>query len=232
MKIKDSIKNCLDYFIKIKLSLKLIKLNVELQSGVKVDNKTTFEGDSVIYKNTSIKDSQIGKGSYVGWDSIMDKCRIGKFCSIAPYTEVIYGRHPTNEFCSTHPAFFSIQKQAGFTFVDKSCFPEFKYADDENEKSVVIGNDVWIGQGAKILEGVTIGDGAIIGANAFVTKNIEPYSINVGVPTKKIKYRFTDETIRDLEKSEWWNQDFKWLKKNIDAFNDPAELIRRLIDGE
>ena len=39
-------------------------------------------------------------------------------------------------------------------------------------KAVSIGNDVWVGGGAKILSGITIGDGAIIGANAVVTKNI------------------------------------------------------------
>ena len=41
---------------------------------------------------------------------------------------------------------------------------------------VIIGNDVWIGAGAKILPGVAIGDGAIIGANALVTKDVEAFS--------------------------------------------------------
>jgi len=40
-------------------------------------------------------------------------------------------------------------------------------------KPVSIGNDVWVGGGAKILSGVSIGDGAIIGANAVVTKDVE-----------------------------------------------------------
>ncbi|TBR42175.1 sugar O-acetyltransferase [Marinomonas agarivorans] len=37
---------------------------------------------------------------------------------------------------------------------------------------VTIGNNVWVGGGAKILAGVTIGDNAIIGANAVVTKDV------------------------------------------------------------
>ena len=41
---------------------------------------------------------------------------------------------------------------------------------------VMIGNDVWVGAGAKILPGVCIGDGAIIGANALVNKDVEPLS--------------------------------------------------------
>lgn len=43
-------------------------------------------------------------------------------------------------------------------------------------KPVMIGNDVWIGAGAKILPGITIGDGAIIGANALVRHDVAPNS--------------------------------------------------------
>ncbi len=54
---------------------------------------------------------------------------------------------------------------------------------------VIIGKDVWIGAGAKILKGVTVGDGAVVGANAVVTKDIPPYAIVGGVPATIIKYR-------------------------------------------
>lgn len=54
---------------------------------------------------------------------------------------------------------------------------------------VVIGNDVWIGAGAKILANVHIGDGAIIGSNAVVTSDIPANAIAVGVPAKVIRQR-------------------------------------------
>ena len=54
---------------------------------------------------------------------------------------------------------------------------------------VVIGNDVWIGAGAKILINCHIGDGAIIGANAVVTGDIPPNAIAVGIPARVIKCR-------------------------------------------
>lgn len=57
------------------------------------------------------------------------------------------------------------------------------------EKPVLIGNDVWIGDKVTILPGVKIGDGCIIGANAVVTKDIPPYSVVAGVPAKIIKSR-------------------------------------------
>lgn len=54
---------------------------------------------------------------------------------------------------------------------------------------VRIGDDVWIGAGCRILGGVTIGDGCVVGAGTVVTKDLPPYSISVGVPSKVIKYR-------------------------------------------
>lgn len=54
---------------------------------------------------------------------------------------------------------------------------------------VVIGDDVWLGAGAKILANVHIGDGAIIGSNAVVTTDIPANSVAVGVPAKVIRQR-------------------------------------------
>jgi acetyltransferase-like isoleucine patch superfamily enzyme len=52
-----------------------------------------------------------------------------------------------------------------------------------------IGNDVWLGADVKVLSGVTIGDGCVVGAGSVVTKNIEPFSISVGVPSRVINHR-------------------------------------------
>ena len=54
---------------------------------------------------------------------------------------------------------------------------------------VIIGDDVWIGAGAKLLRDVHIGNGAVIGANSVVTTDIPPYAIAVGAPARVIKYR-------------------------------------------
>ena len=53
--------------------------------------------------------------------------------------------------------------------------------------AVTIGDNVWIGDKATILPGVKIGEGAIIGANTIVTKDVPPYSMVVGNPTRVIK---------------------------------------------
>jgi acetyltransferase-like isoleucine patch superfamily enzyme len=50
---------------------------------------------------------------------------------------------------------------------------------------VKIGNDVWIGEGAKIMKGVLIADNCTIGANAVVTKSIpHKYTVVGGAPAE------------------------------------------------
>jgi len=52
---------------------------------------------------------------------------------------------------------------------------------------VVIGNHVWIGQGAMIMKGVTIGEGAIIGAGAWVATNVKPNALVMGDPARTVQ---------------------------------------------
>lgn len=53
--------------------------------------------------------------------------------------------------------------------------------------NVIIGNNVYIGPGAKILNDVVIADGIRIGANAVVNKSfLEPNITIAGVPAKKV----------------------------------------------
>jgi dTDP-4-amino-4,6-dideoxy-D-glucose acyltransferase len=54
---------------------------------------------------------------------------------------------------------------------------------------LVIHNDVYIGASCTIMPNIIIGEGSIIGAASFVNKDIEPWSINVGSPAKKIGER-------------------------------------------
>lgn len=60
----------------------------------------------------------------------------------------------------------------------------------DNDRDVVIGNDVWVGTRAIILHGVTVGDGAVIGAGSVVTRDVPPYSIVAGNPARLIRERF------------------------------------------
>ena len=54
-------------------------------------------------------------------------------------------------------------------------------------QDTVIGNRVWIGEGAVILKGVSIGDDSIIAANATVTKSFCAGSIIGGNPAHTLR---------------------------------------------
>lgn len=51
----------------------------------------------------------------------------------------------------------------------------------------IIGNNVNIGAGAKVIGPISIGDNSIIGANSVVVSDISANSIASGVPAKNIK---------------------------------------------
>lgn len=46
-----------------------------------------------------------------------------------------------------------------------------------------------VGAGAVVFPGVVIGEGASVGSLTMVTHNLEPWSVNFGIPAKKIKQR-------------------------------------------
>jgi acetyltransferase-like isoleucine patch superfamily enzyme len=81
-----------------------------------------------------------------------------------------------------------------------------------NDRPVIIGNDVYLGDGIIVMPGVTIGNGAVVAANAVVTKDVEPYTIVGGIPAKKIRDRFPDDIKEKLLETKWWNIKLEVLK--------------------
>lgn len=56
-----------------------------------------------------------------------------------------------------------------------------------DHKPIVIEDNVWIGEFARICKGVTLGKNSIVGANAVVTKDVPSNCIVAGNPAKIIK---------------------------------------------
>jgi acetyltransferase-like isoleucine patch superfamily enzyme len=131
-----------------------------------------------LYDNVAVgKSCSIGDYSYINPNSFIDdQTVIGKYCSISRNVIIGIGNHNIDGI-TTHPIGYS-------KYWNDRIVREIK-----SMQKTVIGNDVWIGAGAIILNGITIGDGAVVGAGAVVTKNVEPYSVVVGVPAKHIKTR-------------------------------------------
>lgn len=57
----------------------------------------------------------------------------------------------------------------------------------ERKLSPVLGSNIFIGAGAKVIGGVTIGDGAKIGANAVVVDDVAPGTTVVGIPARVVR---------------------------------------------
>lgn len=70
----------------------------------------------------------------------------------------------------------------------------------ERRQSPIIGDDVFIGAGAKIVGPVKIGDGARIGANAVVVHDVPAHTTVVGIPAKPVKRR--EDAAKEKEAAE------------------------------
>lgn len=204
-------------FRSIALEIQFKKKSLKI-SGSSSAVKCSFGEKNTIYSNVFLNGVCLGDLSYIAANTRINNTKIGNFCSIGPDCRIGIGKHPAKIFVSTHPAFFSILKQAQVTFVDKNYF--------EEAEEIIIANDVWVGANVVILDGVNISDGVIVAAGSIVTKDIPPYAIVAGVPAKVIKYRFDKEEIDQLLKIKWWEKDIKFLENNYKKFHDIKGFIK------
>lgn len=197
-----------------------------------ISASTIFEGENSVADNVRVLDSYVGKGSYISHDSEIYNTKIGKYSCIANGVKTVIGSHPIEGFATVHPAFYSLLKQNGFTYVSKQKFAEYEYVDENNKYCIILGNDVWIGSHALIMQGVHIGDGGVVAAGAVVTKDVEPYTVVGGIPAKIIKRRFSDDIIDVLLKSKWWDRDEEWIKLYADLFEDVDLFVNELKESD
>ncbi len=119
--------------------------------------------------------------------------RIGAFVSIGLDVILLDGGNHRTEWISTYPFRANFDLPGAYT----DGHPHTK-------GDVVIGNDVWIGRGARVLSGVTVGDGAVIAGYSVVTKDVRPYAIVAGNPAREVRRRFDDAQVDALLRIAWW----------------------------
>lgn len=185
--------------------------------------KTKKDLRNPFYTKDVLTQYEIGEHTY-GIPRIMHwgenaSLKIGKYCSIAENVTIFLGGNHRIDWISTYP--FNVLNEQ---------FPNARtiIGHPNTKGDVSIGNDVWIGLGATILSGVTIGNGAVIAAMAVVTKNVPPYAIVAGNPAKIVKYRFSQDIIDSLEKTQWWNWPVEKINKNINKIccSDIESFVR------
>lgn len=189
------------------------------------NSKCQFEGYNKLDDNLSLANTKVGYGTTIGKDGKFYATEIGRFTCIGQRVKTIVGGHPIH-FVSIHPAFYSIKKQTGFTYVGNQKFDEIKYVDESANTIVKIGSDVWIGDDVRIVNGVTIGHGAVILAGAVVTKDVPPYAIAGGIPAKVRSFRFDEKTIGSLLNIKWWDKDISWIESKSDYFDNIEVFLK------
>lgn len=127
--------------------------------------------------------------------------KVGRYCSIAGNVTIFLGGNHRSDWITTYP--FSIFRESAKHLTGVSV----------SKGDVIIGHDVWLGEGSVIMSGVKIGNGAVVGASAVVSKDVPAYGIVAGNPAKLLKMRFSDEEIDILQAMGWWN----WSEDKIDA---------------
>jgi len=181
-------------------------------------NNCRFGNYNTLYPGVAINNVAMGDFSYVAAGSRLVNTTIGKFTCIGPEVLCGLGQHPSRNFVSIHPIFYSPLGQSQLTFVSDSNFEEFA--------PIEIGNDVWIGARAIIRDGVKIGDGAIVGAGAVVTQDVPAFAVVGGVPARMLRHRFEPEEIEFLKEFQWWNRDIDWLQANAACFHNIQDVMR------
>ena len=147
----------------IEKNVKILRFPKNVQIGNQVVLK---EGARICSCNQNAK-INIGENTTFGYHSFLfssESIEIGNNCLIAPFVYIVDSDH-------------NIEKEKLINEQPNSTAP------------VKIGNDVWIGTGAKILKGVSIENGAVIAAGAIVRNDVKAYEIHGGIPAKKISDR-------------------------------------------
>ncbi len=152
--------------------------NVMIDDNCVLDAKGSPGQDFVIGDNVIVSRGCI-LSAKKGTLSIGDNTNFGSDCLVYAVKETSIGRD----------TLFAAQCYVGGSMyhIDRTDIPPIQQGSYAN--GVTIGDGCWLGAGVKVIDGVTIGDGVILGTGAVANKNIEAFTVAVGVPAKVIKQR-------------------------------------------
>jgi len=169
-------------------------------------------GDNVLLsrKASVYSPGEISIGSNVRIDDfciLSGNIAIGCYVHIAAYTALYGGTEGIviKDFVniSSKNSIYAISDDYSGSSMTNPIVPDkYKIVD---QRKVVIEKHVIIGTGCVILPGITLKEGSAFGAMSFINRSSDPWSINAGIPFKKIKSRCQNilkleiEFLRDQE---------------------------------
>lgn len=135
------------------------------------------EGTNIWHFSHIQKGARIGKKCTLGQNvNIGINVKIGDYCKIQNNVSVYEGVELEDYvFCGPSVVFTNVSNP-------RCAYPSRFY------KKTLIKKGVTIGANATILPGITIYEFAFIAAGAVVTKDVESYSLMVGVPAKRVAW--------------------------------------------
>lgn len=154
-------------------------------------------GDDVVVDDLVVLDAKgstnrgilIGNGVFLGRGTILsckdgdivlgDNVNIGFHSEIFSGSSVSVGRHGLFAAYTYLVGGGHEFEQAGVPVVEQ----------ERLSRGISLGDNVWLGTGAKVLDGVRIGSHVVVGANAVVTEDLPDGVVAVGVPARIVRKR-------------------------------------------
>lgn len=71
--------------------------------------------------------------------------------------------------------------------------------DHQEDRDIVVEEDVWLGANVTLLKGVHVGRGSVVGAGSVVRNDIPPYAVVTGNPAKIVGFKYSPSIIVEHE---------------------------------
>ncbi len=174
------------------LGLKSIGSNVYISRKSSIYSAFNISiGDNVRIDDFCILSGHIELGSYI---------HIAAYTALYGGTEGIFVSDFAN--LSSRICIYSVNDDYSGKTMTNPMVPN-EYKNIEN-KPVYIGKHAIIGSTSVVLPGVKIAEGSSFGSFSFINRDSEPWSINAGIPFKKLRSR--SKELLDLEQELLSNQ--------------------------
>lgn len=173
--------------------------------------ETRFGAYVSIGRGTRLLNVAFGDYSYTDRYANIANAVIGKFSNIASFARIGPTDHPMDLATMHH---FLYRSPDYWDDAEKwDSFWQWR-----ESRTTHVGHDTWIGHNAIIKPEVTIGTGSVIASGAVVTKDVDPYTIVAGVPSKPVRDRYPEALKQKMLDLAWWDWDHETLRERLDDF--------------